>query len=603
MDVFKQPPGLGAVQLKGVPSMYTQDFQRGNRAAGYKLIFSSTLFIFPGRAEGPYGTDYKVMVGRYLAGLRSSIQNMKYFPMWGYRVHIDLSVCLPYEKGSEIYDIAGMVKKEVCALATEFPELQVVGCQYALPGLEHGATFLPSVWRFLPTCDPTVDVFVSWDADLPAHPLLVHYIEDWVRTDTGDLLFMPLERHVTDQCTIYVASHMRTEDARMKMHTVCPYAQMWAARRTPGSVLFQPSIMAEMLAMTSGTAMHDFMSGTADGELRQLAKKVMATSAYPDAARNHVHMRVEDAIAPLSEIVQQKAHEEFHLTGAPWARAIAEDVGVADFATLIMFSKPLIERLPAGAVKRLISRSTSAKHVEAMRRIVTKSDYGIDEWVMHVLMKRVLSPSTVSYVNASTPQAGIYSERFINRNPRPALPLYADLEELVPLLKFVKGWTDGDRVINQFKVFAVRTGTLLRMVMPGANADESVYAIYKQLVEAYSTRLKLSVGATTVLDKKKASALVQSFLLAFLKDDRYLVVARDIIVLRGDARRFTAYIDKGTGQRSTVDFNTWRFSCGSAKAMSVTIEVLVRVMFLRLFDIYQHMSPDSIPIPWVPPFK
>lgn len=295
VDVFHRPgPGPGVAERWAVPGVRSGRLllqpighaaTSANAARRGTRVFSVSIFLFPGRANGPWATDYATMVSRYLAGLQVAAANMDRFPGWVLRVYVDASAVLP----SLGAGLAEMVRAGLEAAAAAAPRgaLQLVAVRYLRDGYEDGTTFLPAVWRFLPLLDDRVGSFVCWDADTPPHPFFVQRIERWDNRggDAAATLYFPFEDHRTDWCGLYVGTHIGAPG--LGEHAVCPLAQMWAARRTgPAGGLFSAATVDAMLAMTlGGTPLHAFLSGVTPEGLRRLAIRLVGGAAQGELAR------------------------------------------------------------------------------------------------------------------------------------------------------------------------------------------------------------------------------------------------------------------------------------------------------------------------------
>ena len=610
--------------VPGVPGLYLQHQHRHPNDRHDRLLFSATMFLFPGRAMGPYGREYGEMVRKYLLGLTTSVENMRHFPGWKYRLYLDRSACVVAAGFEELARLAGAVTAAVDALLRKHPlHFEVVAVRYERDGYAEGATFLPAAWRFLPLLDAEdVDAFCCWDADSPPHPLHVQRVERWMglrqaqaqdgagsarktnkhqhqhqhqhqprRTD-AQLIFFPTPMSRTAWCSMAVASSMQTEGAReAREHAMCPWAQLWAARRIPGSALFSGRTVARKIDLTHGTATQQLLASITPEVVARLAT---ATSVKDRGSDSDFRMLVSDTRAAVAA----------DSASAPWARAIASDDRAAAIAAALVHGSKGAAATLADRLKRrygfrvasLLDQTFRRKMPESLRTltaVAVESDYGVDEWVQHLLMCAVgHAEGAVEFVQHQTPEAGVDSAfRYVPRSS--ALDDKVVGARIAALAKGSAAAVAVDRdqdvqyTVNALSDLLWRTGAVLALLRVDDEESEAS-RLFRTMRDAHLARV--------------ASTLrIAGASLAFLTDD-----AGCRLALRRLASKTGAFVV--TRPRALADFcrvesydperdPPFDFG-GSAAAFSAASDVVVRALLLCTNGMYKVVRMGEVGGPW-----
>ena len=566
--------------VAGVPGLYLEHgSSRSSRSSKKNYgLFSATLFLFPKRAEGPYGHAYADMVRMYLRGLKTAIANMDRFPGWKYRLYVDRSACV----GTGA--IKQLVPEAVDALAREHPRsIEVVGVRYEREGYADGSTFLPAAWRFLPLLDASCEAFCCWDADSPPHPIFSQRIEAWLRSDADraqQLLYFPQPFHATAWCAMFVASALSEGPGGAAQHAMCPWAQLWAARRVAGSTLFSESTVARMLELTHSTATQDLLGSIGRSDVDRLA--AAASASVGDFRGMVADTRAKVAADPAA-------------ASSAWAGAVVRDDRAAAVATA------LVHRDLGRRLKKVYGARVAFVLDDAFRRkmpgnlrtladVAVDSGYGVDEWVQHLVMCAVgHQRGAISFVTYATPKAGV-SSAAIDYRSSPALVdavVGARLTELAGRVVAVAPDAEGHarRMLSEL---AWRTGAALAFVRA---VDGDAGSQFRSTRDAYVGRIaKLVTDAAT-----------PETLSAFLSEDAtcrraFLRLARKTGALSVNAREMDAWVRSKGGRGYSPERDPPFDFGGSREAFRATFDVAVRALLLSCFSLYKCVAMEPGPV-------
>lgn len=569
LDVFKdKAPGPRASPVPGVDGLFIEPL---SVLAPGAHIFAASFFLFPKRAEGPRGFEYGGMVDMFMNGLRISIENMKYFPAWTYRLYVDYSVCAPYDPASSIAAIAKKARAEIQALVkTHAKRVQIVGVRY-VPHLP-GTTFLPAIWRFLPIADPSVALFSCWDVDSPPHPLIVHYIEQWhaASAPANNILFSSLEVYRPPQCAAYVATHMRSPTAGI--HSQCPIAQGWAGHpHADGN-----AIVVEMMALAHNAPLKQMLAGANVEEMQKLAETLRAMPLQPSRGNSF-----EAKLEPFVENIQRLA-----ATGPAWLAPAASNRDVAEFAALVLYRRTLLRQLPQSPIRALFESNMAWKRIAKIRTIALESDYGVDEWVQHIIYEHALQSNGYSWLRLATPEAGVFQ---VNHDPTIEEPPPPEVPQLPGLLKLMHPGMQPEKAVHHYTQMFMKTAALVHMFRPAAtSALPAVSTYYNDIVQVYTQRIELLLG-------KKGKAVTDLVRAGFAPENGAVIAkyaATEINVKDPSAfSRFTG----GAAFHS----NDFTVHVNSPEALIKAFEIMVRCLFLGMFEVFAVLPSASVPLRWV----
>ena len=148
----------------------------------------------------------------YMNGVRGNLNLMeRFYPGWIFRLYIEMS-----ENGEE--------RKEFCEMACQNRQLDLCDVK-DLPGrpMTNAQKVFPMLWRFFPTLDPQVEVFLSRDLDSWFSTREVSAVKDWLDNSREPLHSM--RDHIYHDVPLLGASwgtHLGRKNARRW------WAQSWS---------------------------------------------------------------------------------------------------------------------------------------------------------------------------------------------------------------------------------------------------------------------------------------------------------------------------------------------------------------------------------------
>ena len=603
---------LEAHGVPGVPDLLVERMggRRRRASQGQLKVLSSCLFIFPGRSKGnPEG--YRAKVDGYLDGLERSVSNIPLlYPGWVYRLYLDYSVYMPLppDGTGALAELVGLVRRRLSALWDDHSaNLEVFACRYVRSGYVDGETFMPSVWRYLPMTDPDVAVFGSCDVDNPVSPLLMHLADRWQSTaeDASNLLFLVLEEHWSPQCAVYVASHIAEVDSG-----TCPIAQFWFWRRVGRTGHLQGrDLFARTMRMAHDPLLRAFFVDLDLPWLQLTLVPLLAetpaymrilTSSRPAAAAE----LVADLSGALDEVLRTQIQVDDEADGGTatqrqrrrrWAKLVLSTPQLLRLATLLVAGKVIAQSYERGGdaqIGRIVSKAFGTEDgVASISDIVVKAAYGIDEWLLHCLMRPEENEGRATVLGASTPEAGVIRQNYATLHHLPGTPpVVAWLQGVVRLQTTDSmAWSRG-----VYAEVLVRSCLLVRLLQPDpkAPAPKAVEEAYARVRTAYMGRLLSMLGYDN-MPRDLASTIRDRIKTDLVRNEGYMRAAfRRAVTLRPSA--LAQWLG---GRRCSFDEKRLRFSCSDAEGFEALKEVLVRacLMDMRVMHVAKHFRVDATP--------
>jgi hypothetical protein len=411
----------------------------GGRGGGGRKVISTSLFIFPQRAKTL--TDYKDRVDEFMSGLEKGVRGIGAYPEWEYLLYVDYSVYKTYSDKA-VMDITAMVQTRLADLVERYASLNVSGVRYVATGssAEAPTNFLPSVWRFLPMIDPAVDLFTSVDLDNPPSPLILQTGERWYNDPAtaasgSNRLFIVIDHYYPMQCVLYMSKYLdidETADPKNDVH--CPIAQFWfwkkhdSGRKWFGDmmtmmydeefdVFFDPPLpwifddfksvavrtprFKAMLAAADASPPH----GGADATTHTVRVKDLQA-----VVRDALDVVLADAGGSFPRCVlpalESKARAACSARIAAWARKVRDSTMLTQVLAMTVFGRAM-EDAKNGVSTMMANAFVSPGLFREMNTLITDAGYGIDEYVMNLLM----NPPRRNYPMADTasPPPTIYT--------------------------------------------------------------------------------------------------------------------------------------------------------------------------------------------------
>ena len=155
-----------------------------------------------------------------------------------------------------------------------------------------------------------------------------------------------------------------------------------------------------------------FFAGADVPALQAMAEQLRATPMAPSPPGSSLEAR----LTPFVSAVQRLA-----ATGPAWLAPAAANRDVAEIAALLLYRRTMLGRLNPSPLRALFENNISWKNVARMRSIALESDYGVDEWVQHIIMHHALEANAYFWLRSSTPAAGVYSIEYDPMVKKPPL--------------------------------------------------------------------------------------------------------------------------------------------------------------------------------------
>ena len=632
-----------AQQVPGSPDILIEPFKNSSSSSSSSSslrLLSSCLFIFPGRASVNAGMKYKQQVQVYMNGLEDSLLRMKHFPGWTFRLYVDYSVYMPHED-SAAAQIAADVQQRLGELCRTYGSvMQTYGCRYmpciqrhAFPGFKDGATFMPSIWRFIPMTDPNVEIFCSCDLDNPVSSLLLHIVDDWmhrIRKDTN-MVFLAFEKYNPSQCAMYVMGHFQTAYTQGDDGGggYCPIAQFWFWRRSDLWPNSGPSLLARAMALVYDEETRDFFENldlewlyrnigpelsrsvaytrlmnltvqempSADEMVRELSSALrvvlspLVHNKTKSKSDSKSKSRSKSKSKSMSESESTNRQMQKHMRWAAQVTAPGAE-GLLDFAVLLLCGKLVTKRLEYerthSSLSALISHNLASERVVAMGDVIARAGYGIDEWIMHAMSQ----PGHSEIISASTPAAGV-SQNMITAHTMSGTP---------PIVMWLHGFIRiprGDRAQwarNLYVEFLVRTCVLLRLLQPEPEPEPTrggkqialgaLNAEYSKMRSNYMNRLIAMLGQDGHVEHLRA--IRESIKSQLLRNQGYIsAVFRRLVTIKQP--QFNRWL---TERRCSFNEKNIRFMYHDIEGFHMVKEVFLRacLLDLRMLNLSSHMN-------------
>lgn len=548
-------------------------------------VFSTVLFVFPARmhSRGAGAGQYLARVEEYLHGFRVAVANVRSFPGWRYRLYVDRSVAMSKEQ-----DAARNIVKAIDDLIRAFPQdLEVIGVRY-LPGHAHpsfvdGETFLPSLWRYLPLVDTRVHTCYVVDSDNPPSPLGVGYAEGVARD--AQLMITSPQSYFPPWCALYVATHLDEGDGVKvpAQHSMCPLGQAWCARRVAGSRLFSADTVNAMLALTGDRVAQQLFANLDKVGARKYLADVSARMKAVGVTS------LEGAVDCAIDVAEQ----------TPELRELKTRRRIAALFALAASSEEGAARLLHGhadVTKQLLVNLTreADEAMKIMGGIITRLDYGVDEFVLQVALcmvehhgsnVRFLSPDTpdagVVGINAELPDVRALTHTML-RNPVVGRTL-----KTLHRRARVQGSTAPMRARLMWVKLAFRTGTLLSWLRPLDGGDPAVWSLHSKLSHAYKERVRAMLHPPAT-DAELARVFSHRAMLEY----RNACDGRIIKIDAARLQRWTAEQDPSRRVRYDSRRRGFNFD-GSVTAFRAVADVFTRCLMLNIPFLYSRIPIEE----------
>ena len=532
-----------------------------NRHSKIVKVVSSALFIFPDRVKsaGTGTSEYTQQLQLYLAGLEKGVQCISAFKGWVYRLYVDYSVYIKYED-EKTNRAADMVQKILDRLMKTHPivfEIYGVRCV----GDVQNATFLPSIWRYLPMIDKEVDVFTVIDVDNPVNALLMHLGETWLadtaeggRKRSNNSMFIAIPQHMSVQCALYIHRYGHPSE-----HKFCPVAQDWFWK--PGTGDTERFVrMMELVADPTLTVFFDVDVEWLYGEFRTA---VVTSKGFLDMIDTYKDM------APMKEL-KNVVRTAVNLISpqTKWSKAVQKSDTLLYMLTMALVGSAADDQ------------ENHANHIkgriqfEAASKVVMNMGYGIDEFVLNALV----GPSSKStIVTADTPEAGLAVQKF-NLSVERGAPS--------PVRLLSAGAIIPDRKVMDY---ILRTAILCVALQPEKSSSPESFRWFNNSMKPYIDRVRylhVYKDAVTFLLRNEP---------AYLRAMLFRLVAVDQAKFRKWCNNIHILYDRN---------NKLVYQTRDKAEMDAVKDVFVRALFINWFNLHlsQCVSVADIAefskIPW-----
>ncbi len=564
---------------EGGCSLLTCDIHRPGTPA--PKVFSTVLFVFPGRMHGlgKFPGGYLTRVEGYLRGFRAAVRNMRLFPGWRYRLYVDRSDVL-----SDAHNAARTIMEAIDDMIHAHPQdIEVIGVRYvpghAHPSFADGETFLPAMWRYLPLADARVNVMYAVDSDTPPLPFGVGYAETVAQN--AQLMITSMTDYATPWCVLYVGTHLDEGDGVSK-HAVCPLGQAWCARRVNGSRLFSTETVNAMLALTGDRVAQQLFAGLDEVGVKKYMDHVAARLRETNVAS------LEGAVDCAIEVAQK----------TPQLRDLKMRRRMAALLALLASSQDGVQRLLQGhadITKKLFVSLTSDVDatIKVIGRVITRLDYGVDEFVLQVALCMVdHHDAHVRFLRASTPEAGVNSvnaslpqvrsiTHAMLRHPvvggaLSSLHRRVRVQQATPQMKARLMWVK----------LTFRTGVLLSWLRP-LDRDDDVMPMYTAFAIGYKDRVRAMLRPPAT-DAELQRVFSRRALRAYRQtcDDRIIKIDTTLL------QQWTARQD--TARRARYDPRRRGFTYdGSVATFRAVVDVLVRCFMMEIPLLYSRIPIEE----------
>ena len=560
-------------------------FTPNGRKKNLKVI-SSSLFIFPDRAKSEK-ESYIERVHSYIRGLDTCLSSLDTTaPGWIYRLYVDYSVYKTYssENEPEAYEASVFVKSKLEALIEEYGVKKRWFEIYACRSKEKSISFLPSIWRFLPMGDKKVDVMFPIDLDNPVSELAMHFTNTWLSDPSAcNMMFLTLD-YMSPQCTLYIANHMDTAQ-----DGICPVAQFWVWRRK-GPVDYRDTLkrLFDMVEDPNIQLFFEHLNFTWVQD--KIRKEIVDSNEFSVLSTSKLTSR--EALDIVTKAVIRALTKSRSRTNT-WTKIVLNDPRLIEFVAMMSVGHVLANSYDNDRISKML-RNLSSTEISAMSDIVLKHGYGVDEWLLHAIMRNPGDGGCASLMFASSPDIGVVVTRsYMSMHTSDGAPQVVSwIHDVVDIQ--CDDYT-GKYSRNLLAEYAVRACAMLRMLRPDRGSDASVYKRWESVRDDYLERLERCISKKENKDIYRREVVKQ-------------LLNNEGFIMKGCIRRFlilTAHLlsDWLRPLGGSFDAQESRVTFGTMESFEAYKEVMIKAFFLEMKMLHWNMClPPSYrkgrPLPW-----
>lgn len=566
------------------PSKSSKSSKSSNSVQQFKVV-SSSLFIFPERAK-KNKVSYIERINSYLTGLDKCVSTMETTaPGWVYRIYVDYSVFKTYSQidDKEAHEASEVVIRRMDALIDNYGSrgiIEIFGCRSD----ETTPTFMPSIWRFLPMLDESVTMMCPVDLDNPVSELTMHFAEQWNNDpDACDMMFIALENYTIPHCTLYIASHMDTAD-----DGVCPVAQFWFWRRVPGKS--ESDTFKRLFELSKDENIRTFFKHLDIVWINKTVRKaIVESSEFQQLSNKRVTPQETLKIACKSVVnVLKSTKDESSVTKSraskiasmrtAWKRTVLEDPRLVEFVALMAVGHVISDAYGHAGndkMKRMMKQMQSTE-VSLMSDVVLKHGYGVDEWLLHTIMRPGDGKGCASLLTSSTPHIGVVSRSSMRlHNSDGAPPIVSWIHDVVVMDCEEFDDQQGRAIASEY---IVRTCAMLRILSPDGGSAETVQARWNGMRDDYLERLERSIST----QENRAT---------FRREVRKQLLNNEGFLMKGCIRRFlvlttslfTPWLETLGATYNAIDT---RIRFDTLEGFEVVKEVMLRAFFMEMLMLH-----------------
>lgn len=449
-------------------------------------VASACLFGYPDRVKSGKLKYYQKRMKNYLEGIKKSLYFVRYRKDWTFRVYLDYSIISgTYESNQNGYrKLCENVIGTLESFILKFPQnLQIYGVRNG-GSMDKSSTYVPSLWRFLPLFDESVDAFVCSDADNPFNSLYLHLAETTLFAKaTGKFFMIVPDAYSPEQCLVHAAMTLDRKNPAM-----CLNAQLWGARKfMEDKTIADRSLFTKLLKTMRDP---DILFVWSNVEELLASRSLLLTAISTDTEnllkpllRSDSFESMRDSIISLAQFTIDKIKND---------RTVQDKISdkLKSFIDRAYSQKWMTAYIAFLLFPTLLNQYYSVtrwvadvKFHEVVVPIVTDQSYGVDEWLLHVLYDEVQQYDEVIVLRSSVQSCGLAFRDFISiQNDDPG--------NLIRLMNDLSGnlWPPYGEIV-------ARTVTYLRIIEPN-NDDDTINSIFKQLKINFYRRLFLIAHTT-----------------------------------------------------------------------------------------------------------
>lgn len=506
-----------------------------------KKVVSGSFFIFPGRAVS---SQYIKMVRTYLDGLERGVCSIDAFPDWEYRLYVDHSVYASHDGNPIAQEAATMAQERLAALRASPQRHRLVLYGTRFTDARWDASFLPSIWRFLPMADASVDVFTVVDVENPVNGLVMSFGDAWLRGGSTKSMFVAFPHYFPPQCLVYLQRFGYPSE-----HEFCPVAQFWFWRPSPGD----KRAFVAMVELIADPDLTVFLGVDPDWLFGEVRESIVGSEAYAEllasqrgsvplgTMRAIVKAALEALASPpppsrrasgpgVGEVLGGTRSLSRRRGRAPaaseWLRTVLRSDKLLDMLVMALVGNALGDRKSSASSGSRVPFLHGREQFEAAARAVTRAGYGVDEFVLNALVST--RDSTV--ITPDSPEAGVSVQPvFINTHTGPTT--------VQMLASAGRGACDGRDKLD----YVIRAAILTMVLRPQPSSSPESFAWHRRVTEPYKRRvayLNHEADAVGLLIEKEYEFLRAMMFRVLAFDSSKLAswcAARDI-VCRGNGR-------------------------------------------------------------------